>query len=50
MFTSDKLITMILEAINLSQKALMQDPRQLGIQMIGRIEDNEVRRLLKIYI
>ena len=49
-FTIDKLITMILEAIILSQKALMQDPRQLGSQMIGRLENNEVSRLLKIYI
>ena len=41
-FTGDKLISIILEAIYLSQKALMQDPRQLGAQLIGRLENNKV--------
>ena len=42
----DKLLTVILEALNLSHKALLHDPTQLGAQMIGRVESNEVKTLL----
>ena len=38
----DKLLTVILEALNLSHKALLHDSTQLGAQMIGRIQSDEV--------
>ena len=38
----DKLLIVILEALNLSHKALLHDPTQLGAQMIGRVQADEV--------
>ena len=43
---NDKLLTVILEALNLSHKALLHDPTQLGAQMIGRVLSDEVIMIL----
>ena len=44
-FPNDEALSIVSEALQLSQSAIFYDKKLLPVQMIGRIQNSEVRKL-----